>query len=257
MSGESNVMADIMTRWYRGYRGKRSLMVRYIREILEQGDIIRSVEDDGFKMPDIRLIKESQCQYERKRASGSVHRDGLIYVRDKIWILMEDVELQMSVLVATHAGPNGHRGKDATENNLKSSFYWDSMEQDCTHFVDSCIHCILSRTGNKIPRPLATTCHADKPNEVVHFDFIYMGASSEEYKYILVIKDNLSSYFWLVGCASADAETAAEALSKWITVFTAMDMWVSDQGSHFKNMLMRILASDFKIRHHYVTAYSP
>ena len=48
---------------------------------------------------------------------------------------MEDVELQMSVLVATHAGPNGHRGKDATENNLKYSFYWDSMEQDCTHFV--------------------------------------------------------------------------------------------------------------------------
>ena len=36
-----------------------------------------------------------------------------------------------------------------------------------------------------------------------------------------------------------------------------MDMWVSDQGSHFKNLLMRILASDFKIRHHYVTAYSP
>ena len=55
VSGESNVMA-LMTRWYRGCRVKRSLRVRYIRKILEQEDIIRSVEDEGFKMPDTSMI---------------------------------------------------------------------------------------------------------------------------------------------------------------------------------------------------------
>ena len=32
-------------------------------------------------------------------------------------------------------------------------------------------------------------------------------------------------------------------------------MWVSDKGSHFKNVLMRIIASNFKILPHYVTMY--
>ena len=174
--GESNFMPDIMTRWYRGYRGNRKLKVRYIREVLEQEDIIRSVEYEGFEIPDISRIKVSQCRYREKRPQGSVYRDGIIYCKEKIWIPRDDVELQMAVLVATHAGVNGHRGKDATENNLKSSFYWDSMEQDCSYFVDACIHCILSQTGNKIPRPLATTCHGSRPNEVVHFGFFFAWA---------------------------------------------------------------------------------
>lgn len=35
-----------------------------------------------------------------------------------------------------------------------------------------------------------------------------------------------------------------------------MNIWVGDQGSHFKNEFMNILASDYSICHNFVVAYS-
>ena len=34
VDSEKNIIADMMTRWFKGYRSKRSIVVRYIREIL-------------------------------------------------------------------------------------------------------------------------------------------------------------------------------------------------------------------------------
>ena len=131
------------------------------------------------------------------------------------------------------------------------------MRSDVSIFVSNCVHCIMSKTGHKIPRPLPLTLHATKPNEVVNFDFLYLGQSHTEIKYVLVIKDDLSSYVWLKPCSSANSETAAHEISRWIRTFTAMFYWVSDQGSHFKNQVMEHLAKDHNIHHNFTVAYSP
>jgi hypothetical protein len=39
--------------------------------------------------------------------------------------------------------------------------------------------------------------HASKPNEVIHFDYLYMGPSVDDAKYVLIVKENYSNYFWL------------------------------------------------------------
>lgn len=36
-----------------------------------------------------------------------------------------------------------------------------------------------------------------------------------------------------------------------------MKIWASDQGTHFKNEVMDLLAKDYNISHHFTTAYSP
>ena len=36
-----------------------------------------------------------------------------------------------------------------------------------------------------------------------------------------------------------------------------MNIWVSDRGSHSKNKVMQLLAEEYKVEHHFVTAYSP
>ncbi len=59
--------------------------------------------------------------------------------------------------------------------------------------------------------------------------------------YVLILKDDLSGYVWLVATADADAESVAEALLKWFAAFGVASKWVSDRGTHFKNELVRIL----------------
>lgn len=131
------------------------------------------------------------------------------------------------------------------------------MKDDVLEFVGNCIHFMMAKYRLKIPRPISETTHAVAPNDVIHSDFLYMGAGADGYKYLLALKEELSGYVWLVKAETTDVATAYSALSKWIRTFTAMNIWVSDQGSNFKSDVMQILASDYNIPHEFVVAYSP
>ena len=131
------------------------------------------------------------------------------------------------------------------------------MKKDVDALVRDCLHCIVTRTGEKVPRPLGHAMHGDSPNEVVHLDFLYMGRSSSEKVYVLLIRDDLSGYVWLWPTEEANAACAAEALCVWLGVFGCMDWIVSDQGSHFKNMLIKSLTEESRVHHHFTTAYCP
>ena len=92
-------------------------------------------------------------------------------------------------------------------------------------FVRQCLHCVDSRAGDVIPRPLGETVHGTTPNEVVHFDYLYVGESgplasqglSEEagFRYILVIMDDLSKFVSLEPVAVCTAESTAACLLNW------------------------------------------
>lgn len=106
------------------------------------------------------------------------------------------------------------------------------------------------------PRPLSSTLHASKTNEVVQFDSLYIGTGTKEMKCVLEIKDNLSSYRLLRPTATTDSELATKEISRWIRVFSAIHGWVSDQGSHFKNNLIFGLTKTNRIKHSFTVAYS-
>jgi hypothetical protein len=71
-----------------------------------------------------------------------------------------------------------------------------------------------------VPRPLGTQLQATKLNEILHFDFLYIGLSRDgKYQYLILLKDYLSGYPWLVPCRTADAAATVYALMRWFAVF--------------------------------------
>lgn len=254
--GKSNVMADIMTRWYGGYRGPKK--VKRIGPIMSQRDIVESTEDPEFIWPTMNDICESQKTFKNEMPKNcALGSQGERELNGKIWIPSSDSELQMKLIVVAHCGKAGHRGSDSTLSAVQSMFVWKEMRQDVEMFVRNCIHCMIGKGGNRIPRPYSCSVHAMKPNEVLHFDYLYMGASSKGLKYVLVLKDDLSSYVWLSPFESPNQDNVTTEISRWIRVFTVMRVWISDQASHFKNEVMSALANEHRINHSFVVAYSP
>lgn len=89
------------------------------------------------------------------------------------------------------------------------------MKQNVREFTLAYIHCIVSKNGERISRPLAAAIHRNRPNQVVHADFLYMcPAKGSNMKYLVLIKDELSFYTWLHPCDNADSDAVASALSK-------------------------------------------
>jgi Integrase zinc binding domain/Integrase core domain len=162
----------------------------------------------------------------------------LVNDQGKIWIPVNAVSMHVRLCVITHSGRGGHRGHQVTLTAIQYHYYWKGMSKDVKVFVGSCFHCISSAPGETTPRPLGEALHATKPNEVIHFDYLYMGPSTDDANYVLIVKDDYSSYVWLKQCKKADANNTVSVLIEWFAAFGVAPQRVSDQGSHFKNHVM-------------------
>lgn len=259
VAGESNVFADILTRRLKGYRSERRA-VRTMCKLARIDGTVDSPSSNTFISPSMTTLREAQRKHPPSPAVDAVVWDAeeLLWKRNScIWIPPQDLALQMKLLVASHCSLGGHRVKDATESIVCEHFIWTNMKDDVHGFVAACIHCLITRTEEVVPRPLGTPLHGSRPNEVVHVDYLYMGIGIEDLKYILLVRDDLSSFVWLNSTTSATAEFAADVLSKWVSMFGSMSWLVTDQGSHFQDIVHTSMIRKFRTRKHFTTAYSP
>ena len=130
---------------------------------------------------------------------GTYDVKGIYKLENRIYIPSKVAELKLRFMATAHCETNGDRGREVSKNRLEEQVTWTELESDVDNFIGNCLHCIVSRSGGMIPRPLANSLHATKPNEVLQFDFLYMGRSNGREKYVLILKDDLSSYLFVFG----------------------------------------------------------
>lgn len=97
----------------------------------------------------------------------------------------------------------------------------------------------MGKSGHRVSRPLSFTLHASKPNDAIHFDYLYMGDGIQGYEYILVIKDDLSSYIMLFLVQETTAEVTATHIDNGIRTFTSMKYWISKQAAILRTARLR------------------
>eukprot|EP00171_Calliarthron_tuberculosum_P001006 IDg1006t1 len=221
--GETHSIKNIMTRWLKGYRVQEKGLRRLRKASSSLDQIVPSPSCPTFTWPTWPRILESQTKYEKNPNVTNRDEDNVWRISGKIWIPENDVDLQLKLMVVAHCGTMGHRGVAATESVIREDFIWANLSKDAAEFVKNCIHCIMTRTGEMVPRPLGTALHGNKPNDIIHMDYLYMGTSTCEMKYSLILRDDLSSYVWLWDAKSANSETAAAALARWIACFGTMN----------------------------------
>ena len=106
-------------------------------------------------------------------------------------------------------------------------------------------------------RPWAETFRSSERNGALHWDFIHLGQAYGAFAYLLVLKDDATHYCELVPCASPTSVVAAEAILDWHSRFGAPLVWISDNGSHFKNEVLKEVCRRLKCQQRFVLAYCP
>jgi hypothetical protein len=66
------------------------------------------------------------------------------------------------------------RAYEDTLGKIKEYVEWNTMAKHVKVFVQNCLHCVTNIPEDKMPRPLGMQLHATKPNEILHFDFLYI-----------------------------------------------------------------------------------
>jgi transposase InsO family protein len=249
IDGDNNLWADLLSRWGRPGTTLRASVVSRL-------PIINPL-DDNFIWPTLTEIKHAQAQSRVQMRADLQMVDGILKHHNRIWIPEADESLKTRCMIVAHYGSAGHRGTKPTLDLLQRYCYWQKQRSELHTFLETCLHCLHTKGGRLIPRPFGETMQANDRNQVLHFDFLEIGLSYNGLKYLLVLKDGLSQYVELVPCASACAAVVIQALLDWFKRFGIVSIWVSDQGSHFKNNVMTELQKRLRSRHHFTTAYCP
>jgi hypothetical protein len=179
--------------------------------------------------------QQSNATTRREAPLKRVDAGAMRMMNNALWTPERPVELQLRLCVETHFRSVGYRAYKETLGAVKEFVAWTTMTKN-VKVVCRIVCTVATIHGDKVPRPLFTQLHATKPNEILHFDFLYIGLSRDgKYQCLPLLKDDLSGYLWLVLCRTADAAATIDALMRWFAVFDVVLLWISDRGSHFKN----------------------
>jgi hypothetical protein len=252
--GELNYWTDLTTRWGVGWVAGSDNKAHGQMASLFAQPYISPPDYDTVEFPskkEILLAQQSSVNERERRQQGNttarqevpsqqVDAGVMRMMNNALCIPERADELQLRLCVEEHCHYAGHRAYEVTLGAIKKYVAWTTMAKDVKVFVQNCLHCVATSPGDRAPHPLGTQLHATRPNEILHFDFLYIGLSRDgKYQYLLLLKDDLSGYLWLVPCRTADAAATVDALMRWFTVFGVVLLWISDRDSHFKNEIVR------------------
>ncbi|OWZ13040.1 LOW QUALITY PROTEIN: hypothetical protein PHMEG_00013706 [Phytophthora megakarya] len=150
----------------------------------------------------------------------------------------------------------GHHGVATTQNKVASLSVRTDIEKYIEVFVRRCLHCASTVGGPPQLRVWGEAMHTESPNELIHWDYLFMRDSISGEVYILVIKDDSSKFMWLFSCEgeAADAETTFDCLMKRFATFGVCHTRASNHGTHFKNTTIEALQHALGAHYHFSTA---
>ena len=272
IAGEDNVWADLMTRWGAPDGAVEPHVTRTVRvrrvqseeRALEEQTRVRPLQNPGFIWPTLQEICEAQEMHlpSQTKSTCQTNEDGLFITnRGQVIVPDEAASLRIRLCVIAHAGGNsGHIGYQACYHALSEWCTWKTMQRDLERLCKRCLHCLPTRGGIRIPRPLGTACHGTRPNQVLHFDYLYIGPRKEksehDFEWALMIRDDLSGFVRVYPCRIPDAGITVDALLDWRSAYGTSEMYVSDQASYFVSTVMKQLAARCNVAQHWTTAYS-
>jgi hypothetical protein len=219
---------------------------------------VRPLDDKDFVWPSFSEIVATQnsCKTERPRSAKGNCDDGW-YVSNRLWLPPSANLLIQRIMVVAHCGAQGHRGRAATIESIRRYFFLDHLEACVQLLLSACLLCHHVKGGKIIPRPWAATHRCHERNGALHWDFVALGDSFAGDKYLLVLKDEATHFCELLPCVSPTSMVAVEAILAWHSRYGIPPLWISDQGSHFKNQVVDDVCRRMKSRQEFTVAYSP
>lgn len=265
IAGGNNFFPDLLSRWGGSAAVIHARVARatVIGERAVSMDVTDSTIDPNTQWPspgEFECTFDSLPDAERATVEAVCHPDGsILRWRETAQVYVPDVnQLRQRILVIAHAGAAGHRGTRTTLKRIRKRFWWPHCRDDVRTFLQQCLVCCKTVFGSPINRPWGDQLTANAVNEVLAFDFLTLDtglSDTGEMHYVLVMKDLFSGFTLLRPFHAASSESAATGIIEWCTTFGVVSTWLSDQGSHFKNSVVELLAQYFKADHRFTTPY--
>ena len=220
----------------------------------EYGEILK------FLKGEISEYNRKELRNLQKRSEGYEEKLGRLYRRNKEGKLLKVLKKNEidSVLWMMHNHPTaGHFGIENTYEKIKQRFYWNGMLEDIKQYIKYCDAC--QRRGKKGGQGYLNLIKTERPFERIGIDFVGpLSQTKNGNKYILVAMDYLTKWPEAKAMKQAKADNVTEFIYREIICrHGCPQIIMTDQGSHFKNQIVKELCEKFRIKHKLSSPYHP
>jgi hypothetical protein len=228
------------------------------REDPELLTLMQRIRESGFT-----TIKEGRHTYT---LGASDNEENVLLIRlvtDKrkgiIRQTMVPQKLVRGALRIHHEG-FGHMGANRMLETIRLRYYWPKMNEDIVKHSTDCINCKLRRSYQRRPQvPIMKYDDTKRPLDRVHIDLTGpLPTTKGGHKYIMVIKDYLTKYVWLIPLRTKGAVEVAEAfVGEFVCQAGIPGRVVSDRENEFVNSLLKNVSRILNINRVSTTPYNP
>lgn len=139
----------------------------------------------------------------------------------------------MRAFIVEHCVVRGHRGAHVMINIIKLEFMVDRIQRKVQAFVKECLLGRHVKGQLIVQQNCLRTGVANKRNENLLMDYLYLGYSVSGAEYCLVLKDAISRFCELIASDTESAGIAADAIISWYKHFGLPISLMADNGAHF------------------------
>ncbi len=137
----------------------------------------------------------------------------------------------------------------------RAKYYWPTMRLDIEKHIAQCLSCAETKGTTKTAPILEYPLPAG-PFDVVGIDLLQLPRSVQGYIYVLVCVDHFSRFTVLAPLPNKSAAAVTHAIvSHLVCPYTTPRVLLSENGTEFKNQVLREICSQFHIQHiYYITS---
>ena len=236
-------------------------MAKLQREDVDLGKVMSLVEQNVQE----KAAWKSVPNWYRQNRNGFVVSKGILYHVKKIESCPEPVARAVipkvkvkEMLFRCHGCKHsGHPGHHRAVGRIEKFAIWHGMNKDVEQHVKKCAECQAARLN--VPKRVAPVQpqKAMAPLQFVQADLFKTGISSNGMNYICVFEDRYTKFCKLYPLKDAKAKGVASCIESFITQLGCPDVWGTDGGPEFYNVLIFAMCHVFSIKKEFALAHRP
>ena len=168
------------------------------------------------------------------------------------WKLVIPQEHRQEVLQECHDRPEaGHFGREKTAKTLATYYFWPQFYRDVEEYVKRCQVCQQIKVDQRKQYGLMGSRVMEKPWHTVAGDIMGpLPKSPSRAEYLLVFQDLFTRWVEAIPVAKANAQTIVKKFKDHVVLrFTTPEVFLSDNGTEFKNKLVDDYLAEIGTRH--------
>ncbi len=163
-----------------------------------------------------------------------------------------------TVLKLLHDTPQADQpGRDRTLSMASAKYYCPTMRLDIEKNITQCLSCPETK-GTTQTAPILEYPLPAGPFHVVGIDLLQLPRSIQGSTYVLLCFDHFSRFTVVAPLPNKSATTVAHAIVSHLTFpYTTRRVLLSDNGTEFKNQVLRDICTQFHIQQTFITTHHP